>query len=357
MNPSYTFNHICTQVSDGVVRPGITELAAKLQFGESSLMDLLQDSPDNTSFSFDNHKFFVQGEFKDSYDDKMGYDPSSNFRDKTLTDNNRVVSNWVQVFEMIRKNNGHLVSTSVARPFRTYTLKMGEDGSVAMYDNSLQKIDEEFTRIFQEFLIGIDVSKDDMIDMRQASKGAHFNSYLADMMSFIIAMDEHYHPEMFEEKYFQVVVKRSGTDVERQLRERGDLTEEQIQGELLDTLTPKVDQRGKEWTPKDGFDYLFFEEASIGLRVKCLKDGSVAKIYNQMKELLKKEENGTKQMLREFLKSKSVYNRWSDYLINDVDDAFSIYMLYYSFKYNELDQTDMMIVEELKHIINGFKTQ
>ena len=76
-----------------------------------------------------------------------------------------------------------------------------------------------------------------------------------------------------------------------------------------------------------------------------------------MKELLKKEENGMKQMLREFLKSKSVYNRWSDYWINDVDDAFSIYMLYHSFKYNELDQTDVKIVKELKHVINGFKTQ
>ena len=112
---------------------------------------------------FDKHKFFVQGEFKGPYNDEMGYDPSSNFRDKAPEDNNRIVRNWLQVFEMIKRENAALVSTSVARPFRTYTLKMLEDGSVNMFDNSLQKIDSDFTEIFQNFLGRAEISKADMV--------------------------------------------------------------------------------------------------------------------------------------------------------------------------------------------------
>ena len=52
-------------------------------------------------------------------------------------------------------------------------------------------------------------------------------------------------------------------------------------------------------------------------------------------------ENGTKEMIRNYLSEMSMYNRYSDFWVNDIDDAFTILMIINAYKYCELNELDL----------------
>ena len=74
------------------------------------------------------------------------------------------------------------------------------------------------------------------------------------------------------------------------------------------------------------------------------------KVYNQIFEALDDVENGTKEMIRNYLSEMSMYNRYSDFWVNDIDDAFTILMIINAYKHCELNELDKLILERFETI-------
>ena len=71
-------------------------------------------------------------------------------------------------------------------------------------------------------------------------------------------------------------------------------------------------------------------------------------VYTQIKQLLSLEENSIKKMVRDFFLNQVIYIRWSDFWVNDIDDALAILVIINSFKHTKLtkDETKIMILFE-----------
>lgn len=251
-------------------------------------------------------------------------DVSSNLRfkhDKMI--NHDVIKNTVTFLEFYRKMNDHpVVVTAFPRPERYYSFKMNEDGSVYVKNNKTGTREEDKEEILQNFFehIGLDISKRQR--MRMSSEGAHFYTYLADVLSLIVQMDFYYHPEMFEEKTLCPDVVNSSTTT--------------ASGEVR--LKSVETSSGRVWEPKPEFDYLYFSKDTNHVMRKYVqkymfpKRGSIEKVYAQFWELLRDTENGAKKMLREHFTNVNEWKRWSDYSVNDVDDGITACVVLHSHK-------------------------
>lgn len=237
-------------------------------------------------------------------------DVSSNLRyknDKNV--NHAVVKATISFLEHYRVINGNpVVVTAYPRSQRYYSFKMNEDGSVVVknYKSSLNEGKQETLNKFLE-IVGLDSSKRQR--MRLSSEGAHFYTFLADVLSLIVQMNYYYHPEMFEEVSLSPDPINSST---------GDVC-----GNLR--LNPVESSNGRIWKPIPNFDYLYFSREITSQTQKYMvpKEGSIEKVYHQFWELLDDKENGAKKMVREHFSNVNEWNRWSDYSVNDVDDGIT----------------------------------
>lgn len=267
-------------------------------------------------------------------------DVASNLRYKHDSEiNNNVVKNMMNLFSCYKKPDGYtqpVVITSVSRSERFITCQLLEDGLVNMTNNVTKESLPKETKLFNDFLDSMSVTKEKMVVFREASKGSRYNTYLADMLSFIYLMDYQFHPEAFEDKYKEPRVYNTS-----QMDENGL------------PLLKSFDKDGKTWTPKDNFDYLYFDESdqSSGINFKIPGSDSIHKVYHQLNELISLEENGAKEMVRTLLGNIGIYERFSDYWVNDVDDAFTILMIYNAYKHIQLNERDQKIKEQLEQII------
>lgn len=257
--------------------------------------------------------------FLDSIPAELGVgDVSSNLRYKTDKEiNHAVVKNTVTFLEFYRKmNDNPVVVTAFPRSQRYYSFKMNEDGTVHVKNNKTEEREVDKEEILHNFFdrIGLDLSKRQR--MRLSSEGAHFYTYLADVLSLIVQIDYYYHPEMFEEKTLCPDVVNSTT---------GDIC-----GNLR--LKPVKSASGRVWEPKPDFDYLYFskEMSSQSQKYMFPKEGSIEKVYYQFWELLSDTENGAKKMVREHFSNVNEWKRWSDYSVNDVDDGITACVVLHS---------------------------
>jgi hypothetical protein len=245
-------------------------------------------------------------------------DVSSNLRYKKCKETNReVVKNTLTFLEFYRKmNDTPVVVTAFPRTQRYYSFKLNEDGSVDVKNNQTGERETDKEEILQRFFesVGLDSTKRQR--MRMSSEGAHFYTYLADILSLIVQMDYYYHPEMFEEVSLSPDVVNSTT---------GDAV-----GNLR--LKPVKGSSGREWNPTPDFDYLYFSKEMNSQTQKYMfpKEGSIEKVYAQFWELLRDTENGTKKMMREHFATVNEWKRWSDYSVNDVDDGLSACVVLHS---------------------------
>lgn len=245
-------------------------------------------------------------------------DVSSNLRYKHDKDvNHAVVKNTVTFLEFYRKmNDNPVVVTAFPRPQRYYSFKMNEDGTIEVKNNKTGTREEDKEEILNTFFekVGLDLSKRQR--MRMSSEGAHFYTYLADVLSVIVQMDYYYHPEMFEEvSLCPDVVNATTGDVCGNLR-----------------LKPVTSSSGRVWKPTPDFEYLYFSKESSSQTQKYMfpKEGSIEKVYSQFWELLRDTENGSKKMLREHFANVNEWKRWSDYSVNDVDDGITACMVLFA---------------------------
>ena len=282
--------------------------------------------------------------FLDSIPAELGVgDVSSNLRHKTDKEiNNAVVKNTLTFLEFYRKMNVNpVVVTAFPRSQRYYSFKLNEDGSVHVKNNKTDTREKDKEEILHKFFdrIGLNLSKRQR--MRLSSEGAHFYTYLADVLSLIVQINYYYHPEMFEEKTLSPDVINSSTTTDS--------------GEII--LKPVKSSSGRIWEPNPDFDYLYFskEKTSQSQKYMFPKEGSIEKVYSQFWELLRDTENGGKKMVREHFTNVNEWKRWSDYSVNDVDDGITACVVLHSHKTvsnEELNDLEKRSKDKFQEIVN-----
>lgn len=274
--------------------------------------------------------------FVNSYVSKLGDgDVASNFRNKTDVEfNNRIVKN---TYDLIKSTEAPVIMSSYPRTQRYLTFKMEENGSVSVINNQTNCRDANFESIMNNFfknVTGFSSTEEMLQKMRLSSEGARFNTYLADVISFILQTNWFLHPDMFEQQgLIPVIVNTDITDVEG------------------NPVLKKVVNGGREWIPKKDFNYLYFEDSSFR-KIYIPKKDTSPKVYHQMMLLLDNEENGVKEQVRNHIMNTD-YIRISDYFQNDVDDAIQMLMIRNCFNYcRPLNSEQESVVAQLDKIIH-----
>jgi len=314
MNSQYRIESV--PCSSDVSKKTLVEFAAPIILDEDSFEDIMNTIMEKRPL------FFLQADLK-----KRGEkDTASNLRFKTdKTTNNRVVDNFVTLFSKIDKRNP-IVITSYPRSVRYYSAKIEEDGTIKMNDNRGKCVDPEFTELLQTFLKKHNIN---LKKYREACSGARYNTYLADLISFLL-LTQSVNTGMFEEKYMKVDV-------------------------ALNDLEDVPEKNGKVWSPKKDFKYLYFKEGKVTdddvKRFHVPRNNTIDRIYDMMKMIMKDEENSEKKLVRECLTESFSYDRFSDYWFNDIDDGVSILMIYHCFNYGDLSREEMQIKDYLSRVI------
>lgn len=269
-------------------------------------------------------------------------DVASNFRykhDKTI--NNQVCSSWMKLiksYSEISKNPIYI--TSLPRSERKYTMKMSEEGNVSLVNNFTKEVDTEFSDLFKGFLESFKIQQEQMKVIREASKGAKYNTYFADIISLVSMVNGHFYGERKYDRCFlkPTIIKPEDKD---------------HSGKKL--LQPVKSSSGREWKPTDGHDYLYFQQSKEGeegaVDFALIKDGSVDMIYDQVKELIDyRSDTPTKKLVRQFFCEQGSYSRWSDFWVNDVDDALTILAIINSFKLDQSTESNKRILSKFEGI-------
>lgn len=315
MNPQYRIESV--PCSDDSAKKTLVEFAAPITLDKESFKEVLDTIMEKRPM------FFLQADLK-----KRGEkDTASNLRFKTdQSKNNLVVENFVTLFERI-DNRNPIVITSYPRSVRYYTAKIEEDGTISMNDNRGKCVDPEFTELLQTFLKKYHI---DLKKYREACSGARYNTYLADLISFLLLVQSMINPGMFEEKYMKVDV-------------------------ALNDLEDVPEKNGKVWSPKEDFKYLYFKDSDDedAQRFLVPRSNTIDRIYDMMKMVLADEENDEKQLVRKCLTESFSYDRFSDYWFNDIDDGLSILMIYHCFNYGNLTAEEIHIRNYFSQLIQS----
>lgn len=317
MNPQYRVESVSLSVDDS--KKTLVEFAAPIIFGEGPFQEIMSKILEKRPM------FFLQADLK-----KRGEkDTASNLRlKKDLTTNNRVVDNFAMMFEMIDKRNP-ITITSYPRSVRYYSAKIEEDGKILINDSRTNSVDPEFTELLQTFLEKYNI---DLTKYREACSGAKYNTYLADLISFLLVIKSFINPVIFEEKFMKIDV-------------------------ALNDLDDIPEKNGKVWSPKRDFKYLYFkesrEEEENAKRFHVPKNDTICHIYDMMKNILMDVENREKKQVRECLCDSFSYDRFSDYWCNDIDDGLTILMIYHCFNYGDLSKEELRIKEYLSRVIQS----
>ena len=264
-------------------------------------------------------------------------DVSSNLRYKHDKDiNNRVVKNTLLLLKKFKGKDVFI--TSVDRTQRYKTFKFLDDGNVQVVDNRTKSEIVNETKLFNEFLKSMGIDNEKMMVLKQSSE--YGQSYLADLISFVYLLNSHYHKECFEDLFCFPLVLNTDSKMHNG-----------------SSILKPVKQGDKTWTPKVGVDYLYFQKVDhlnqqCECKFKIPKIGSIEKVYHQLNELLSLQENGAKEMVRKLLVNLEMYERISDYWVNDLDDGFVILLMLNCFKHTSLTTQENSMKEKLEEIVN-----
>jgi len=332
MNAKYQINTI-----HGSGTMVITEVAAAL----------VQETPEVLSFLGD-ATLSIEAELK-----CLGQgETASNLRFKGDKEtNNKVVSNYMEVFKTYALTRKPIIITTVPRNHRYITYTLTEGGEIEAHNSNTKSFMAKETLILKEFLESMNIDQTKVRGMREASSGAGYRTYLADALAFIYLVDSHYCRKMFVQRRKTPFVVNTRT-----------------QDEDGHTILTEINSGGRKWVPKEGYDYLYFtsntyqsdksENPPVEKKYENIfwepYEGSIVTVYFQLNELLSTEENSMKKMVRDYMGLLGTYNRFSDYWINDVDDALTIYMICGAYQYATLTAEEELIKDQLFKIIEGF---
>ena len=291
--------------------------------------------------------------FLDSSISEVGSgDVASNLRFKINKKiNDSVVKNTVSLLSKYNElNDRPIVITSIHRDNRLYSFKMNEDSTINVIDNMVSSRDREKEELLEGFLDRVNLTSSRIYKMRDASKGAKFYTYLADVLCFINQMNYFNHPEMFQEEYFTPNVVNTLTRG-GELRGIG----QPVPGEFI--LKEITLPNGKTWKPQHGYNYLYFEKGGDQPHLFSIpKETTVGNTYNQMWELMEHGDNSMKKQVRAHFHGIKEYLRWSDYFVNDIDDAITMCIILHAYMVPSLSDSEKKVKNSVEEIIEQLYT-
>jgi hypothetical protein len=321
LTPIYTWDSVEPRGADSL-KPSVIEIAAApIPSGGRDSMELV----------FDKNTFlFLNGELK-SFGEG---DPASNFRYKSDSELNNSAIKYIEKMMVSARNSGsRILFPSFPRDERYVTFKMEEDGDFTVsYSNG----EDTWLRrlVIDSFLVSFGITREDIKRLRVPSKGAGFRTKLADVQSLLLEVDAVSGGDLMEEKVVSLDI-------------RSPSSKDSDDGIEL--------PNGKTWFPIKGNDYLYFKEPTgipeEDFVVSVPKKGSIDTIYDSFWNALNSEENDIKKNIRSHFRGLKNYRRWSDYSVNDVDDAFTILTILNAYDFCELTEEDELIRTLFREII------
>lgn len=226
--------------------------------------------------------------------------PPSNFRSKDKELNENVVHNLLVLImktKSTEKQSAIFVNT-IPRNKRLLSFNIGESGSMKVrVDPKFTLYTEEYiTETLHEFLGKFGIGTEQLLKIRESCKGAKYNTYLVDMISFL----------------YQIVnVKTEGSKYfEREFRLPVIYKEQDNPSEIYMNMVTDTSNAYEFMVPKDE---------------------SIENIYIDFVETISEYDNPVKRAIRHYVNTHYVY-RWTDFDVNDTDDAFTILMILFAYR-------------------------
>ena len=254
--------------------------------------------------------------------------PASNYRYKNdVKKNLNVIENYYSLFEEYSVKTGErpIYVITIPRDWRLYSWNISEFGEIYISDKLTGSIKED--TVLTNMLESFDISKEKMCKMRESCRGAKYNTYLIDMISFLyqLKLDSDNFHDIFGVEYRKLTTVKGGPEV------------------------------GK-WKPNKDMEYMYYDRTSDndGYIMYTPKNESVYNIYKEFELAINPYENDIKKNIRNQLLTNRI-DRWSDFDGNDIDDALTMLMLLHSFKgiikKTETVNTQTVFTEE-KYVMN-----
>ena len=144
-----------------------------------------------------------------------------------------------------------------------------------------------------KMLDSFDISKGKMCKMRESWRGAKYNTYLIDMVSFLYQLKlnaDNFHDIFGVEYYRKLTTVKGGPQV------------------------------GK-WKPNNDMEYMYYDRTcdNDGYIIYTPRNESVYNIYKEFELAIDPYENDVKKNIRNQLLENRI-DRWSDFDGNDIDD-------------------------------------
>ena len=244
--------------------------------------------------------------------------PPSNFRSKDLVMNHNVVHNLQRLIMRTKYASSHTmhgpksvsvdhktVSVDQSRIFvntlpraqRLLSFNITGSGHIqTTVDDSFTFFSGEYvSNSLMDFLTTFGIHDTQLVKIRESCKGAKYNTYLIDMISFIYLTKNTTEDmnDIFEEEYRLPVIYNESD-------------KEEI---YMNTVT----------------------DTDNGFKFMVPKDSSIERIYIDFVEALSKYDNPIKESIRDYVNSHYI-QRWTDFDVNDTDDAFTIMMIIHAYR-------------------------
>jgi len=284
--------------------------------------------------------------------------PASNYRyskgktkTKTNAKNENVIQNYFHLIKTYNEVTGKpIIVTTIPRSWRHYSFFLQENGKIERKDEKLcREINESEGQfgytgpppggednwkendLCLSSMLGVHgVTQEKMKKLRQSCAGAKFNTYLIDMISFLYQLKigtPEFH-STFTPEYRSICAIRGGDSV------------------------------GK-WTPETDTSYLYMNKTTEndGFVFYVPLKSSVNAIYNDFDNAISSEDNEMKKKIRDHC-IKTQIDRWTDFDVNDTDDAFTIIMIMHAFNCQEtLSPEGEIVLKKLTLILKPWFAQ
>jgi hypothetical protein len=261
--------------------------------------------------------------------------PASNYRFKNDKDKNKnVIRNYQYLFQQFKKitKGKPILVTTIPRSLRILSFHILENGQITCKSKSEEIEATLYSKSMEEMLQKYNITQKNMTQIRESCSDSKYNTYLIDMISFLyqIKVDTPEFHEIFDSEYRNVI---------------------SILGENIPNGNEKYEK---------GTSYMFMNKASCNGGYIFFRPtlGSIPIIYKEFFEAINLSDNDTKLKIRSHCCHYGI-ERWTDFDVNDTDDAFTILMIYHAFHYGteNSDHRYQFIHQQLQHIIQQWSSQ
>jgi len=267
--------------------------------------------------------------------------PASNYRFKDDDQKNEnVINNYFYLFQKYQEltHGKPIFVTTIPRSWRKYSWFIGENGGIIRKDEDYRREcnDPEGRYAWtgppggredtwdigdsnlMDMLRGRGVELSHLIKLRESCSSAKYHSYMIDMISFLyqLHIETNEFHIMFQPEYRSITSITGG------------------------------DKAGN-WIPDEKTNYLYFEDCkdNHGYVFFVPRKESIDHIYHILELAINPYENNIKAMIRNHLSHFNI-DRWSDFDVNDTDDAFTILMILHAYSCSTIDHEPITLTKD-----------